>query len=177
MKKTHLLLIPALVLFNNLLFSQDFNKTSKNRVLSIPNYESETLSRPLKTGGLISDNLILVREAFSASSPSNSGSGTINFDRKILSFNPGHHDIPGHNAIIGYGGDELYNDVGLIFAKLGTTNVSNENTVLFLSKDKNVGIGTNDPTKRLDVDGEIRIRSLPTIEDTDEVVTTDSDGN
>ena len=49
MKKTHLLLIPALVLFNNLLFSQDFNKTSKNRVLSIPNYESETLSRPPKT--------------------------------------------------------------------------------------------------------------------------------
>ena len=177
MKKTHLLLVPALVLFNNLLFSQDFNKTSKNRVLSIPNYESETLSRPLKTGGLISDNLILVREAASLPDNSTSGSGTINFDRKILSFNPGHHDTPGHNAIIGYGGDELYNDVGLIFAKLGNTNASNENTVLFLSKDKNVGIGTNDPLKRLDVDGETRIRLLPAGEATDEIVTTDSDGN
>ena len=48
---------------------------------------------------------------------------------------------------------------------------------LFLKEGGNVGINTNTPTTRLDVNGNFRIRTLPAGATTDALVTADSNGN
>ncbi|MBU2927274.1 hypothetical protein KO515_03440, partial [Winogradskyella psychrotolerans] len=40
-----------------------------------------------------------------------------------------------------------------------------------------VGIGTNSPTARLDINGDARIRNVTSGADTDNILTRDSDGN
>jgi len=156
-----------------------FKDHKGDAVFTIPEVDFEaTLNKNLITRGLISEGLELVRDAISVPDPSGNG-GTINLDRKFLSFSPGHHDIPGHHAAIAYGGDENYNDAGLIFAKPSNSspNISEQTSTLFLSKDREVGVGTITPTKKLDVNGDARIRTLPVGTATDEVVTTDANGN
>ncbi|OSY87726.1 hypothetical protein WH52_09865 [Tenacibaculum holothuriorum] len=47
---------------------------------------------------------------------------------------------------------------------------------LFLENGGNVGINTNDPTERLDVNGKLRVRDITTVITNNEILTTDSNG-
>ena len=61
--------------------------------------------------------------------------------------------------------------------KLTDNSFNTHRRVMSLRANGQVGIGTATPTKRLDVNGQMRIRSLPNGAAADLVVTTDADGN
>ncbi|WP_197429306.1 beta strand repeat-containing protein [Winogradskyella endarachnes] len=57
--------------------------------------------------------------------------------------------------------------------RLGTNNTDD----LFIEDGGNVGIGINDPTAKLDINGTARIRTVNNGDDTDNILTRDSNGN
>ncbi|MBL6663660.1 MAG: hypothetical protein ISP71_06090 [Flavobacteriales bacterium] len=86
-----------------------------------------------------------------------------------------------HGGASGKGMSFTWNDVinsnvgGLIVQTINNTGgfVSNHTT---FSRDGNLGIGDTAPTKKLDVNGEVRIRTLNVGADTDEIVVADGTG-
>ena len=64
-----------------------------------------------------------------------------------------------------------------MFSNHGLALMTNDNARLSITAGGNVGIGTNAPTTKFDVNGTARIRSLGTGVAADNVVTTDADGN
>ncbi|MEM7514350.1 MAG: hypothetical protein AAF388_25715, partial [Bacteroidota bacterium] len=56
-------------------------------------------------------------------------------------------------------------------------NVTFDDTKLTIRANGRTGIGVDNPTKKLDVNGQTRIRNFPSGAATDQIVTTDADGN
>lgn len=79
-------------------------------------------------------------------------------------------------------GENLYTNDGVLTSNRTITQNSfdlnfDSNTLVVSGNDNRVGIGTDSPSQVLDVNGNTRIRVLNTGSNTDDVVTTDADGN
>ena len=73
--------------------------------------------------------------------------------------------------------NDYWSEGGIILGVTGADGGTYSGGAFRVESDGDTGIGTITPTARLDVDGDARIRNLPTADDTDQLVTADANGN
>ena len=73
--------------------------------------------------------------------------------------------------------NDYWSEGGIVLGATGAANGTYSGGNFRVEANGDTGIGITAPTKELDVNGEVRVRTLPTAADTDQLVTADVNGN